>query len=92
MSIAVYYKNVSDYENTISLIYGRNGIIASLEERRESLSTIKSTYDRLVNEFLLIYSNQSLDIDDYYQVDCIPRPPNKPPQYTGITKEGNLFY
>jgi hypothetical protein len=45
-----------------------------------------------VHEFLSIYPDRSLDIDDYYQVDCMARPPNNPPQFVIINEEGVIVY
>jgi hypothetical protein len=87
--ISLYSTHVADYENAISFIYDKT---APLHLRRETLSTIGSMYDSLVHEFLSIYPDRSLDIDDYYQVDCMARPPNKPPQFVIINEEGVIVY
>jgi hypothetical protein len=88
-SIVTYSTNVASYENDIALIYDTS---VPLEIRRQTLVTIKNTYERLVNEFLVIYPGRSIDPNDYYQIDCMARPPRQPSICTGINEKGEPFW
>ena len=81
-----YTKNLTNYENDISLIYDSN---APLYVRRKMLSTIKPKYDQLVMDLLAMYPERSLDLDDYKINGRLPTPPL---QCSVIDKNGNLVY